>query len=367
MWFLRPERSLDALRAEVRDPARTTPREELRALLVAIEAAVAADPGACLRFEEQGATLHAAGRSYRAGRFETPSLAELRARVLARPRAAERGLRLSVLCGVDPLSDIGSLQALAPPRALFQVASQFNCLEAPDPCITSIQHYLDDPTQGPRASVSAFPGTFLRHYAAPSADGGRFVQTDEAQLNLLEGAFDASLGRVRGGYLMTQDIPDLGRLRAALEEHFFALRVGVHAGVEVAFGYNWGGPVEGCREIAQVFTSTLALGGYSERGGGEALALCRLLLRAAYLGTLLAALSLDQRHVVLTLIGGGVFGNPLPLIWESLLWAFAEAEAIAPAPLEVLVNGRDIPRYVPAEELSRAARERGGRLLDLSR
>ena len=33
-------------------------------------------------------------------------------------------------------TDIGSLQATAGPGMLFQVASQFNCLEAPGPFVT---------------------------------------------------------------------------------------------------------------------------------------------------------------------------------------------------------------------------------------
>ena len=61
-------------------------------------------------------------------------------------------------------------------RALFQVASQFNCLEAPGSFVVPVADYLHDPTQGPRASVSAFPATLVRHYAAPQPGGQRFVQ-----------------------------------------------------------------------------------------------------------------------------------------------------------------------------------------------
>ena len=85
-------------------------------------------------------------------------------------------VRFFVLDGASPVTDIGALQATAPAGSLFQVASQFNCLEAPDARITRVADYIHDPTQGPRASISAFPGTFIRHYAAPTAEGARFVQ-----------------------------------------------------------------------------------------------------------------------------------------------------------------------------------------------
>jgi AhpD family alkylhydroperoxidase len=92
-----------------------------------------------------------------------------------------------VLDGASPATDIGALQATAPAGSLFQVASQFNCLEAPYATVTDIADYFHDSTQGPRASISAFPGTFVRHYAAPGRAGTRFVQTTNGrQLNLLD-------------------------------------------------------------------------------------------------------------------------------------------------------------------------------------
>jgi len=44
--------------------------------------------------------------------------------------------------------------------------------------------------------------------------------------------------------------------------------------------------------------------------------------------------------VLLTLIVGGVFSNPIWLIWESIPWALDEAARVAPVALDVLVHGR---------------------------
>jgi len=317
------------------------------------EAAVEADPEGSLVLDEEGM---ASLGGLAAGRFETLSLAELRRRA---GRSATGSVRLWVLDGANPLTDIGALQAQAPPGSLFQVASQFNCLEAPGPWIVRVADYFSDPTQGPRASISAYPGTLLRHYRAPGRDGQRFVQrTGGPQLNLLH-AVEAP---VQSGYLVGHDIARPAELLARLENDFELLEVGLHQGLEVVLGADWDGPVQRDVRIAQVFTSTLAAGGYG-RLGDDLLPVCRQLLRAAYLGTLLAAAGLDQRRVILTLIGGGVFGNPLPLIWESILWAIDQVTPHLRGDLTVIVNGRTLIPHVSAEEARAQARARGGELL----
>ncbi|HWL87870.1 MAG TPA: hypothetical protein VNO21_18830, partial [Polyangiaceae bacterium] len=186
-------------------------KSAVQALLTQIEQEVAASPEHAFAFNGDGtATLTAAGHTYTAGKFSTPSIADLRARLESRraQKLAPGQLRLSALLGVHPLTDIGTLQATAPEGVLFQAASQFNCLEAPGPRIVPVRQYVSDPTQGPRASVSAFPGTFLRHYRAPSADGRRFVQTDDDCINLLGGVFDPSVAEVNSGYLQVANVHD---------------------------------------------------------------------------------------------------------------------------------------------------------------
>jgi hypothetical protein len=335
------------------------------------EAEIKPDPPGRIRCDATGlATVEANGRTYQGGRFESVPLGQLRQRaLLARERAGrpEARLRLWVFDGASPLTDIGALQATAPPDTLFQVASQFNCLESPGPYVTDVAYYASDPTQGPRASISAFPATFVRHYAAPRADGTRFVQaTDAEQLNLLADVCHPGVAAVRNGYLRSSDIADPFALARTLGEQFDAIRVGVHDQAEVVLGYDWDGGVEGPpRTIAQVFTSTLAGGMY---GGLDAEAapwgtICRHLQWAAHLGTLLAAAALGKRYVVLTLIGGGVFRNPVRLIWEALLWAVDEVRGALHRDLVVAVNGYNLGRHVPAPELHAAARSRGGALV----
>lgn len=342
-------------------------REEIDRLLGAIEDHVQASRSGCFTFAPDGtATLHAKDRAYHAGRFEVPTLAMLRERARALPRTQPGHVRLSILRGQHPLTDIGTLQATAPAGTLFQVASQFNCLEAPGRRIVPVRHYLHDSTQGPRASVSAFPGTFLRHYCAPRATGHRFVQTDSDDINLLADVIPPNAARVQSGYLLADQIADPRALARALEDRFDQMRVGVHDDVEVVLGHNWGGPVPNAphQRVAQAFTSTIALGMYSADDGSAAFAtIRRQLLRAAYLGTLLGAVTLGKRTVVLTLIGGGVFGNPHLDIWDAIHWAIAQTEPYVANVLDVIVNVRT-DHVEPADADQVFAR--GGACIDIA-
>src|SRR5581483_12415309 len=95
---------------------------------------------------------------------------------------------------------------------------------------------------------------------------------------------------VCNGYFLGHGGKGPQALVATLEAGFEQIRVGVHAAAQVVLGYNWDGGVEGSatRRITQVFTSTVAGGGYGGEStlGTEFEPACRHLLRAAYLGTL---------------------------------------------------------------------------------
>jgi hypothetical protein len=368
----------DALRAGIEDHARSAAASRGLgdgAQVERVEAEVAADPAAAIRFDATGAaTVTSAARSYQGGRFEVLRLCELRSRALAtRARAGRPAARrtLWVLDGGSPATDIGALQAAAAPGSLFQVASQFNCLEAPGSFVTPVADYFHDPTQGPRASISAFPATLVRHYAAPAADGTRFVQrTDGRQIDLLADVCDPGVAAVRSGYLRSSDIADPAAFARALEDRFEAIAVGVHDGAEVVLGADWTGGVAGAphRTIAQVLTSTIAggmYGGLDEEPAGAVI--CRQLQRAAYLGTLLAAAALGKRRVALTLIGGGVFANPLRVIWDAILWAADQVVPFLHAELSIVVNGRSLGVELPPAELRAAAVARGGDLVRFDR
>lgn len=339
-----------------------------RNVVGAAEAEVQADPEGSFHFDSAGfGTLRAGETEWPAGRFETPSIDTLLKRLGEGVKHGPKDrVRLWVLDGESPATDIGALQATAGEGTLFQVASQFNCLESSKPAVTPVKKYFKDPTQGPRASISTFPGTLLRHYAAPGDDGSRFVQTsDGPQLNLLDAVCTQGVARVNNGYLTSGDITDRSALVDALENNFKAIRVGVHEDVPVALGYNWDGAVTGSPRIGQVFTSTFAGGKYSrtDTDDFDYHRICGALLRSAYLGTLLAAEASERRKVVLTMIGGGVFGNPVRLIWDSICQAIDEIEPRVADTMDVVVNGRDLSRHIAIDDLLPAVRARNGAIV----
>ena len=149
---------LEACVASATSKAVAAAPRDSRPALQRLESHVASRGPAAFRFDaNQFGTLRFANRTLRCGRFTTPSIAQLR-RDAWRPRR----IRLVVLGGTSPLLDIGSLQAWSGAGTVFQVASQFNALESPGPCVPPISDYYFDPTQGPRASISAYPGLAAR-------------------------------------------------------------------------------------------------------------------------------------------------------------------------------------------------------------
>ncbi len=351
-------KALDGQLQQLNSPARV---KQDRSVVAQAEDSVARAPSEAFTFLPDGsAQLHSSVKVWKAGRFRCRAIQEMKT-----PGQGKAKLRLWLLEGSSAITDIGALQAAAPEDSLFQVASQFNCLEAPSDHLVRVQNYFHDPTQGPRASVSAFPGTLLRHYAAPERDGTRFVQSDSRQLNLLRRLAWDDVASVQSGYLRARFIKNPKAWAERLQEHFEEIEVGVHEDVEVVLGANWDGPVEGRPVISQVFTSTLAAGMYGSVDFNEPSwrTIAQQLLRGAYLGTLLAASSSGRRRAVLTLIGGGVFGNPLELIWEAIVWACQQAEPHLSRDLTVVVNGRDLGQRMSLDKVHPTVRAMGGEIL----
>ena len=67
--------------------------------------------------------------------------------------------------------------------------------------------------------------------------------------------------------------------------------------------------------------------------------------------------------MVLTLIGGGVFGNPLPLIWESIVWACQQVQPLLAGDLSVVVNGRNLAEGVAVNTLKSDVQKFGGEVI----
>ncbi len=261
------------------------------------------------------------GQSYGTGLFETPSLATLRERATDLPDLGpSRFEHLAV-------ADI--FEAHARPEyqgALFQVASQFNCLEFTGPSVLpehGVTGYQSDPTQGPACAMAAGAATVYRNYFAPVGD--QIGQTRDRQIDNLAG-LAAALGPgdpgwgVKNGYT-TSTLPRLATLGSRLgasdrDELMGHIRIGLQTRVEVTFASRFRRPAprpSGPPTCSQAFCSALSVA-YSGLRTEPWAPLGTLALDAAYEATVLAA-ALDRAtghgsgRVVLTFLGGGAFGN----------------------------------------------------------
>lgn len=259
--------------------------------------------------------------SFGIGHFETPSLAVLRERAADLPDLGPSRFEHIAVADI--------FEAHARPEyqgALFQVASQFNCLEFTGPSVLpehGVTGYQNDPTQGPACAMAAGAATVYRNYFAPVGD--QLGQTRERQIDNLAGLAEA-LGTdgpgwdVRNGYT-TSTLPRLASLNARLaaaERHVLLghVRIGLQTGVEVTFASRFRRPANrpgGPPTVSQAFCSALSVA-YSGLEAGPWAPLGTLALDAAYEATVLAA-ALDRAaghgsgRVVLTFLGGGAFGN----------------------------------------------------------
>ncbi|KQY08377.1 hypothetical protein ASD37_08165 [Mycobacterium sp. Root135] len=226
--------------------------------------------------------------------------------------------------------------------ALFQVASQFNLLEMTSPSVTpedGVTRYVTDRTQGPACAVAAGAATIYRNYFAPVGD--ECGQTRDRQIDALANmgeALSATLNRpvtelwaMRNGYaLCTREglrvITDL--LERGTEQDRDDLRarlaIGLHRDVQVT-------DVAEPRRVSQAFCSALPVA-YGEGRPAEWEAFARLVLEAAYEATVLAAVGAESNVVLLTRLGGGVFGNADAWIDDAIVRAI---EIVTDAGLDI--------------------------------
>lgn len=278
---------------------------------------------------------HFNGKSYGVGELELVSLNALRERIHAGPGLPGR-LKVSIVRG-----DVRAMHS-APENAgaLFQVASQFNLLEMVSPQVTpehGVTRYQNDATQGPACAMAAGAATIYRNYFAMVY--GQVGQTRARQLDGLADIGSAlcsglslpleALWTMRNGYAMCtrNGLEAISVYLAELDtEQTDALRgllrIGVHSNVEVT-DHLGSHPIF----VSQAFCSALPVS-YSEDRTPAVhwAAFATLILEAAYEATLCAAVlnakKSGSKVVLLTRLGGGVFGNDVAWIDTAIRRAF---------------------------------------------
>jgi hypothetical protein len=243
--------------------------------------------------------------------------------------------------------------------ALFQAASQFNCLEFGGPNVTpedGITDYQHDHTQGPACSLATPAGTLYRNYFAEVTcpNGSKqYGQTKDCQINNLEniqnliGHYPTQFFTVKNGYTNSSKTK-LTQLNSILESNVGLkerlteeLKIGVHFEQETIFTDRWVELNDPSFKVSQVFSSALSIA----YGGSHMmklwLPLAEIILNGTYEATIYAGmlnyLKTGNKRVHLTQVGGGVFGNPPELITAAIQRAFMIAHRNN-FPLEIILG-----------------------------
>lgn len=257
----------------------------------------------------------ASEKSYDIGTFQIATLQNL--------KDAIRNIRLTDKNTVDIIySDATSLH-LDPSNegASFQVASQFNFLEMPNPNITpqhGVSDYQYDHTQGPACAIACGAATIYRNY---------FLQHTTQQFNglsLMETLIENEkyqYWKMKNGYalLNTCTINELNEILHKNRQFGNYLRVGIQHGAQVT--------LNNCtHKVTQVFCSALPISYVTKSQFAEVDPIYRkfsqVILNATYEATLIAAF-INKRNtgnatVFLTRVGGGAFGNEQEWIDEAI-------------------------------------------------
>ncbi len=260
----------------------------------------------------------------------TPAVFEIRAR-----------RRMDALPALFEVSHIQADPELRGRRVMIQVASNFNCLEVSsarvDPAAgTYATKLMSDSTQGPAASSGAAVSATVRAHAAfyaPDTDPSQWGQSLAAGrlLNLLDDPALTPLFPVVNGKVFAAAPQDTTTVLNVADETLLGrVKVGLHCGVPVSFkrvprklGLCTPIPEASRNVVNQVFVSTANLREKHVKRLAPRVewSRTRFLLAAAFLGTYAAAAACQDELLVLTLVGGGVFLNPI----SDVAWAIARA------------------------------------------
>ena len=328
------------------------------------------------RVEDGGRTLVSLsnGRRFHVGGFECASVGELEEQLAALPAPP------GDLGGLTFENITGMVQAYISDRKLagsvFQVASQFNCLEMVGPRVTpehGVTMYCKDKTQGPACALACPAGTIFRNYFV---NGGGQGGASGCQIDNLRDVAKV-VGPTRywtmsNGYSLPARDGAIGLLSKRLKSDAklyqaskTALRVGIHWETSVHHHKKLGAPGAPQHTVCQVFCSAVPVAYAKSTRSTDWATFAQLVLEGAYEATLAAARVLARKRkarvkVFLTCLGGGAFGNRRSWIFSAIQNAINRNRD---APLDVrLLHYSAIPSACKAIRVrKRAARAAPGK------
>lgn len=272
--------------------------------------------------------------------------------------------------------DVHQLQSKAKPGTMFQVASNFNCLEAANETVDVasgmfVTKLMTDHTQGPAASSACALAAVVRtHVAFAPEYVGQCARG--RQIELLGDAGVAPYFPVLNGKLYASSSGLSVKTQQRLPQGLSAdvVRVGLHCDavpmfrrisnheVEVSTSTSTWIPVD------QVFVSSLDLRARGLRPLTKDVVMERMhfLLEGAYQGTYAACRLRGSKVLVLTLVGGGVFGNPWAAIGQAIGRAHATWVRLCPLLKSVQLPIFTVPSKADLQSLIRSIEAQGVRI-----
>jgi hypothetical protein len=298
------------------------------------------------------------------GDFTCPSLEELRKETRDEKLMAKKKGTLTWKFVDDDIANIHNDTYYK--DAVFQVASQFNCLEFVKPDRKpedGVTDYKDDRTQGPACSLACGAATVYRNYFAPvkyeDAHGKPGIQNGQTTEHMINNLGDVSEAlkntnntyyKVKNGYTFS-DQTKLKALNEKLQKSTTEeeednikskLRIGVHKDVDVTAKHS-GQTLNNDpdQKVTQVFASACSVA-YNNIHPEHWEPFASLVLEASYEALFHVALQNQKSNkVVLTAVGGGAYGNDMKWIANAIGKALAKFKGCN---LEVTFNANgDVP------------------------
>jgi hypothetical protein len=229
-------------------------------------------------------TSHWNNKEYKIGNFSTPTLDQIRSRALDLLSGDSAVLNSDVFASSKLYNHIVAGDAFPMhfenPNAVFQAASQFNCLEFSSSKTTpefGVENYQYDHTQGPACALACAAGTVYRNYFAlvdPDRPNilGQTKQNQINNLDELEKLLDNNSNDfwyVENGYTFSRDRSNLERLNTLISTTYNTpslraqlldrVKIGLHSDVGVTFRSRYV-PLEEGEDVTvtQVYASALS-------------------------------------------------------------------------------------------------------------
>jgi hypothetical protein len=283
-------------------------------------------------------TSKANGRKFYVGHFETPSMGELMDKVTKCEANVGSKATFEHLSGnAMTLHRDSSNQG-----SVFQVASQFNCLEMVGPNVRptdGITRYASDRTQGPACAISCPAGTLYRNYFyGGEGQAKKQINTLDVIQKILsvkywdmQNGYAMPCGRGKGMVELNKRLESSSELETKLMN---ALKIGVHWNTEVESRVT-----KENHRVCQVFSSACPVAYSKYTKSTDWAPFANLVLRATYIATLSVGALIAKREnrrvkVFLTAVGGGAFGNRTLWIVDALSSAM---KIFRDAPIDVFL------------------------------